>query len=50
MCEMLLLQFNVVWSNKYVSNYWREGLIVSLLKQVDSEDPSNYKVITLLNW
>ena len=28
--------------------YWREGLIVSLFKKEDGEDPGNYRGITLL--
>ena len=49
MCEMLLALFNLVWDSKYAPSYWREGLIVSLFKKGDREDPGNYRGITLLN-
>ena len=48
MCEMLVT-LNLVWDNECTSGYWREGLIVSLFKKEDREDPVNYKGITLLN-
>ena len=41
--------FNLVWNNEYVPTYWREGLIVSLFKKGDREDPGNYRGITLLS-
>ena len=49
MCEMLLALFNLVWNSEYGPSYWREGLIVSLFKKGDREDPGNYRGITLLN-
>ena len=49
MCEMLLTLFNLVWDNECAPSYWREGLIVSLFKKGDREDPGNYRGITLLN-
>ena len=49
MCEMTLTLFNSVWSNEHVSSHLREGLIVSLFKKGDREDPGNYRCITLLN-
>ena len=49
MCEMLLTLFNLVWNNEFVPSYWREGLIVSLFKKGDREDPGNYRGITLLD-
>ena len=49
MCEMLLTLFNLVWNSEYVPTYRREGLIVSLLKKGDKEDPDNYRGITLLS-
>ena len=49
MCEMLLALFNLVWDSEYAPSYWREGLIVSLFKKGDREDPGNYRGITLLN-
>ena len=49
MCEMLLALFNLVGDNEYAPSYWREGLIVSLFKKRDRENPGNYRGITLLN-
>ena len=49
MCEMLLALFNLVWENENVLSYWREGLIVSLFRKGNMEDPGNYRGITLLN-
>ena len=49
MYEILLIVFNLVWNNEHIPNYWREGLTVSLYKEGDREDPSNYRGITLLN-
>ena len=49
MYEMLLALFNLVWDGEYAPSYWREGLIVSLFKKGDREDPGNYRGITLLN-
>ena len=49
MCKMLLTLFNLAWDKEYVPNFWREGLIVSLFKKGDREDPGNYRGITLLN-
>ena len=49
LCEMLLAVLNLVWDNEYAPSYWREGLIVSLFKKGDREDPDNYRGITLLN-
>ena len=49
MYEMLLTLFNLDRNNEYVPTYWREGLIVSLFKKGDREDPGNYSGITLLS-
>ena len=49
MCEMLLMLFNLVWDNECAPSCWREGLIGSLFKKGDREDPSNYRGITLFN-
>ena len=49
MCETLLILFNLVWDNEFTPAYWREGLIVSLFKKGDREDPGDYIGITLLN-
>ena len=48
MCETLLTLFNLVCINEYVPSYWREGLIVSLFKKQNSEDPGNYRGITVM--
>ena len=42
-------QFSVVWHEETVPRQWREGLIVTLFKKGDREDPGNYGVITLLS-
>ena len=49
MCEILLALFNLVWDNEYAPSYWREGVLVSLFKKGDKEDPGIYRGITLLN-
>ena len=49
MCQMLLILFDLVWDNQFTPTYWREGLIVSLFKKGDREDPGNYRGITLLD-
>ena len=49
MCETLLILFNLVWNNESVPSYWRESLIVNFFKKGDSENPGNYRSITLLN-
>ena len=41
--------FSVVWHEETVPRQWREGLIVNLFKKGDSEDPGNYRGITLLS-
>ena len=46
MCKML---FDLVWSNGTVPGPWNVGLIVSLFKNGDKQDPGNYRGITLLN-
>ena len=49
MCEVLLMLFNLVWDNECALSCWKKGLIVSLFKKGDREDPCNYSGITLLN-
>ena len=49
MCEMLLTLFNLVWDNEHAPSHLREGLMVTLFKKGDREDPGNYRGITLLN-
>ena len=39
----------VFWREELVPRQWREGLIVSLFKKGDKEDPGNYRGITLLS-
>ena len=41
--------FSVIWREELVPRQWREGLIVSLFKKGDKEDPGNYRGITLLS-
>ena len=47
--DLLELLFSVVWQEEVVPRNWREGLIVSLFKKEDTEDPVNYRGITLLS-
>ena len=50
MYKMLLALFNFLgYNDEYSPTCWREGLIVSLFKKGNTEDPSNYRGITLLN-
>ena len=42
MCKMLLMLFNLVWDNEGAPSYCREGLILSLFKKGDREDPGSY--------
>ena len=41
--------YEVVWTEEGIPKQWRQGLIVSLYKKGDAEDPGNYRGITLLN-
>ena len=43
MCEKLLTLSTLAWNNECAPtcSYWREGLIVSLFKKEDREDPGN---------
>ena len=41
--------FSVVRHEKTHPRQWKEGLIVSLFKKSDGENPGNYKGITLLS-
>ena len=41
--------YGVVWTEESIPKQWRQGLIVSLYKKGDAEDPGNYRGITLLN-
>ena len=49
MIELLHLLFAVIWHEEFVPPQWREGLIVNLFKKGDTEDPGNYRGITLLS-
>ena len=40
LCDMMTL-FNLVRDSECAPSYWREGLIVSLLKKGDKQDPGN---------
>ena len=46
---MLKELFLLIWDSEYIPEQWREGMIVSLFKKGDREDPGNYRGITLLN-
>ena len=49
MVYLLEQLFSVDWHEETVPKQWREGLIVNLFKKCDSEDPGNYRGITLLS-
>ena len=47
--NVLKALYEVVWTEEGIPKQWRQGLIVSLYKKGDVEDPGNYRGITLLN-
>ena len=49
MANLLKVLYGVVWTEESIPKHWRQGLIVSLYKKGDAEDPGNYRGITLLN-
>ena len=49
MVKMLGKLYALIWKEECVPMKWREGLIVSLFKKGDKEDPGNYRGITLLS-
>ena len=49
MIMMLKELFQLIWDSEYIPEQWGEGMIVSLFKKGDREDPGNYRGITLLN-
>ena len=49
MANLLKALYEVVWTEEGIPTQWRQGLIVSLYKKGDVEDPGNYRGITLLN-
>ena len=49
MANLLKALYEVVWTAEGIPKQWRQGLIVSLYKRGDAEDPGNYRGITLLN-
>ena len=49
MVKMLGKLYALIWKEECVPMKWREGLIVSLFKKGDKEDPGNYIGITLLS-
>ena len=46
MANLLKVLYGVVWTEESIP---KQGLIVSLYKKGDAEDPGNYRGITLLN-
>ena len=48
MVKMLGKLYALIWKEECVPMKWR-GLIVSLFKKGDNEDPGNYRGITLLS-
>ena len=49
MVKMLGKLYAHIWKEECVPMKWREGLIVSLFKKGNKEDPGNYRGITLLS-
>ena len=49
MVSLLEQLFSVIWREETVPKQWREGLIVIYFKKGDTEDPGNYRRITLLS-
>ena len=49
MANLLKVLYGVVWTEESIPKQWRQGLIVSLYKKGDAEDPGNYRGITILN-
>ena len=49
MSTMLRELFQLIWESECIPERWGEGMIVSLFKKGDQEDPNNYRGITLLN-
>ena len=47
MTNLLKVLYEVVWTEESVPKLWRQGLIVSLYKKGDAEDPGNYRSKTL---
>ena len=46
---MLRELFPLVWNSECIPECWGEGMIVSLFKKGDLEDPNNCRGIRLLN-
>ena len=49
MVKMLAKLYALIWKEECVPMKWREGLIVSLFKKGDKEDPGIYRGIMLLS-
>ena len=49
MANLLKVLYGVVWTEESIRKQWRQGLIFSLHKKGDAEDPGNYRGITRLN-
>ena len=49
MANVLKVLYGVAWTEESIPKQWRQGLIVSLYKKGDAEDPGDYRGITLLN-
>ena len=39
---MLKELFQLIWDSEYIPERWGEGMIISLFKKGDREDPGNY--------
>ena len=49
MIMMLKELFQLIWDSEYIPERWGKGMIISLFKKGDREDPGNNRDITLLN-
>ena len=49
MANLLKVLYEVVWTEVGIPKQWRQGLIVSLYKKGDAEDPGNYRGSMLVN-
>ena len=49
MLTMMVVLYNWIWKNDYVTRRWREGVVVNFFKNGDKADPGNYRGITVIS-